>query len=180
MPVDIVLANEVRVRREGEWLCRGVPFPQGTLRDTAPLRLRDEAGREVPLDTEALARWPDGSVRWALLQFPVTFEGHGRKTYALGWEGAPGRREEGPRIALTKSATDWEVDNGWMRFRLPMRGRAFITELRRGEEAYVREVRAEVVDDRGTVFVSELAGGPEVEHLTGKMLGMMDCDDSVA
>ncbi len=170
MSVEITLRNEIRVRREGEWICRGTPFPQGTLRDAGALRLRDEQGNETPLAVETLARWPDDSVKWALLQFPVHFEGYGRKAYSLGWGDASDRRDAGPRIALTKAATGWEVDNGLIRFTLPSSGQAFIVGLGRGDEAHIREVRAEIVDEAGTTFVSELTGAPEVEHLTGKML----------
>ena len=45
MAVDITLANEIRVPRRGEWLCRGLPFPEGSLTDSARLTLKDETGR---------------------------------------------------------------------------------------------------------------------------------------
>ena len=73
MSVDITLTNEIRVPRSREWLCRGLPFPQETLNDVEALRVRDEGGRELPLGTKELARWPDGSLKWVLLQFPVSF-----------------------------------------------------------------------------------------------------------
>lgn len=44
MPVDVTLANQIRVQRQREWLCRGLPFPQGMVADVGGLRLRDEAG----------------------------------------------------------------------------------------------------------------------------------------
>src|SRR5438067_11525258 len=50
---------------------RGVPFPRGLLTDPAAVALFDDAGREVFVQTQALARWPDGSVRWLLLHFPI-------------------------------------------------------------------------------------------------------------
>lgn len=46
----------------------GLPFGRGELRDAAQVRLRDGAN-ELPLQTEVLARWPDGSVKWLLLDF---------------------------------------------------------------------------------------------------------------
>jgi len=45
----------------------GVPFPKGALGPENHVRLLDAAGREVPLQTEALARWEDGSVKWLLV-----------------------------------------------------------------------------------------------------------------
>ena len=50
----------------------GVPWPAGALQAPDALRLLDAAGKELPLQTEVLSRWPDGSVKWALLDFQAT------------------------------------------------------------------------------------------------------------
>jgi hypothetical protein len=47
----------------------GIPFGRGDLADPAAVRLTDAVSREVPLQAEVLARWPDGSVKWLLLDF---------------------------------------------------------------------------------------------------------------
>jgi len=49
----------------------GVPLAQGELRSDRRTALYDAEGQEVPLQTEVLSRWPDGSVRWLLLDFQV-------------------------------------------------------------------------------------------------------------
>lgn len=44
----------------------GVPFPRGLVRQEQQIRLRDEAGQEVPSQVRILSRWPEeGSVQWA-------------------------------------------------------------------------------------------------------------------
>ena len=55
--------------RRGEPVTLGVPLPRGAVSETPALRLADDAGRLVPLQAQALDRWPDGSVRWGLLDF---------------------------------------------------------------------------------------------------------------
>lgn len=47
--------------------CGGIPLPRGSVRDTSRLRVVDPSGREVPAQVRRLAVWPDGSVKWALL-----------------------------------------------------------------------------------------------------------------
>jgi hypothetical protein len=47
----------------------GLPFPQGTVMDHSILVLLDESEKEVVLQTQILARWPDRSVQWLLLDF---------------------------------------------------------------------------------------------------------------
>jgi hypothetical protein len=47
----------------------GVPFPKGALGSADRVRLLDAKDASVPLDAIATGRWPDGSVKWLLLDF---------------------------------------------------------------------------------------------------------------
>jgi hypothetical protein len=47
----------------------GVPWPRGALTVSEPLRLLDGEQRPAPLQTQPLAFWSDGSVKWLLLDF---------------------------------------------------------------------------------------------------------------
>ena len=170
MAVDITLANEIRVPRRGEWLCRGLPFPEGSLTDAARLTLKDETGQVLPLASEVLARWPDGSLKWALLQFPVHFDRNGRKHYALTWAEDSREPDTGPGIAVSETEEGIEVDNGVLRFVLPASGKAFLIGCRRKDRACIRTVSAQIEDESGVVYSSRLEGEPRIERSTGKML----------
>jgi exo-rhamnogalacturonan lyase-like protein len=61
--------------RVGEPVTLGVPFPRGSLSDVGRLRLQNADGSDVPLQTRTLARWPDASVQWALLDFQANVAG---------------------------------------------------------------------------------------------------------
>ena len=50
----------------------GVPLAEGTVPSGANLELLDCAGRTVPLQTQVLGTWDDGSARWVLLDFLVS------------------------------------------------------------------------------------------------------------
>ena len=170
MAVDIELKNELRVRRTREWLCRGVPFPQGALTDVTALRLRNEAGDVVPLTVEKSGCWPDGSVQWALLQFPISFEGSGSRTWSLNWAGDEDTVDDVTAICLTRSESHWEVDNGCVRFELPLSGQALLASLVRADQTVLSEVRAEIQDASGALFIGELTSEPVIEHQTNAML----------
>ena len=45
----------------------GVPLPAGRVKTGDEVTLRDGSGRIVPVQTSVLNRWPDGSVRWLLV-----------------------------------------------------------------------------------------------------------------
>jgi len=62
-----------------------VPFAKGVLAGDAPLTVYDAGDRALPTQASVLAKWNDGSVRWALLRFnshldipkwSETFHGH--------------------------------------------------------------------------------------------------------
>lgn len=50
----------------------GAPFPEGALKDLGGLVLERPDGKAVPFQPAITGRWPDGSVRWALLDFSAT------------------------------------------------------------------------------------------------------------
>lgn len=54
--------------RVGEPVTVGVPFPQGLHVDAKRIGVSGRSGL-VPVQVEPLERWPDGSIRWALLDF---------------------------------------------------------------------------------------------------------------
>ncbi len=70
--LEVRLALEPSDVPRANWpVTSGVPFAQGALLEAAHLTLVDDAGRPVPPQTDILARWPDGSVRWLLVDFQV-------------------------------------------------------------------------------------------------------------
>src|SRR4051812_20658133 len=56
-------------RQSAEPITLGVPFARGLCANEAELRLLDDAGRATALQTQVLDRWPDGSIRWVLVDF---------------------------------------------------------------------------------------------------------------
>jgi hypothetical protein len=69
--VNLTVEEPSGVVRTGWPVTSGVPFAQGTLADAEAVGLFGPNGRELPLQTEVLAKWPDGSIRWLLLDFQV-------------------------------------------------------------------------------------------------------------
>jgi len=66
----------------------GVPFPRGMVADAGAIVLRDATGNRVPLQRRVLDRWPDGSVRWLLLDF-IAPRAANRFHIAIGAPDAP-------------------------------------------------------------------------------------------
>ena len=56
----------------------GIPLPRGIVFEPAELSLVEEKNRPHPLQVQALTRWFDGSVKWALLDFQASVEAYER------------------------------------------------------------------------------------------------------
>jgi hypothetical protein len=146
----------------------GVPFPRGLLADPAQLALVNPEGRELPLQTRPLARWPDGSVKWLLLDF-VTPGGYGWSLQTV-----PGRTA-GPsssRLAVSEEAGGPVVKTGVAEFCIEKRilrpfSRVWCGDrlafdqadkqcglaltIRRGQSGWIPGLRRAVVESAGPV-----------------------------
>jgi hypothetical protein len=149
--VILRLANASGIARSAEPVVIGVPLPPGTYPSGTQVHLVDDTGREVPCDFTPLDRWPDGSVRWALLSFRAECAG-ASVTYRL----APGAAGELHGTNLTVANRDGicTVDTGAIR-----------VELREGGSWPVAAVTG-----AGGTILDVPASGLELEGQDGRQL----------
>ncbi len=76
--VPLQVRNPAGVALEAEPVTTGVPFPEGALASGENVRLLDDAGEELPLQVTVTGEYPDGSVRWLLLDFQADLLAEGR------------------------------------------------------------------------------------------------------
>ncbi len=50
----------------------GVPFPAGLAMSESDITLQDDCGNATTVQARVVERWPDGSIRWALVDFLLT------------------------------------------------------------------------------------------------------------
>lgn len=134
----------------------GIPWPRGKLLDAQKLVLRDASGKAVRLQSRALDRWPDGSVRWVLLDW-IAEANAGPYRVAVGGpvavEGPAVKVEAGPDwVKVDTGAAQFEIDKGFQ-FRWLADGRA---------SEFDSDINAEL-------FVAETPPGtgylPQIEHV---------------
>ncbi len=99
----------------------GVPFPRGELGSDAHIRLLDTSGAETALQTRVLARWPDGSVKWALLDFLPN-----SKTYAIEYGAGISREPRASNLRVSETAGGIEVQTGAIAFRMSKHSFGFL------------------------------------------------------
>ena len=89
-----------------DWPMRvGVPFARGALPPGAGITLSDALGRRLDTQTKVMGTWPDGSVRWLLVDFQSDVVGGGHGFLTLDRSGDPvrepfmaGRRGDGVAV----------------------------------------------------------------------------------
>lgn len=129
--MSVSLANGITLRvgspgspspaqRHHEPVTCGIPWPRGSLAEGSLLELHDADGMLVPLQTRVLDRWPDGSVRWLLLDWQASVPVEGDARYRLV-RPATHTSAQGPATGALKAvecAGGVEIDSGAVRFRL--------------------------------------------------------------
>jgi hypothetical protein len=91
--VPITVEEPSGVDRTGWPVTSGIPLARGALTDANRSALFSGEDQEVPLQTEVLARWPDGSIRWLLLDFQVDLAAGQKESFTLRY-GPEVRRSE--------------------------------------------------------------------------------------
>ena len=66
-PISAQVEEPACVARQNYPVTHGCPFPQGHLFDTQHVRIVNGERVEIPVQSRILASWPDGSVKWLLL-----------------------------------------------------------------------------------------------------------------
>jgi hypothetical protein len=97
----------------------GVALPPGALMPGEPARLVDAAGKQLPLQTEPRALWPDGSVKWLGLTFLATVGANEKPQLHLE---VGAQVQTPPRPAPNLARTQGEgivVNTGALTFELP-------------------------------------------------------------
>jgi len=80
--IPLTVTNREAVARPGEPVTSGVPFAQGAVTLIGHLRLL-RGGVEIPAQFQVTARWPDGSIRWALFDCQLDLPASGQVALTL-------------------------------------------------------------------------------------------------
>ena len=107
----IIILEHGGIARDCEPLTVGIPVPKGILMDTVGLVLLDPERGLLPLQSQPLAHWQDGSVKWILLDFQVWISAGATKELLLQHKET--RQENlSPQLIINERATELIIDSG--------------------------------------------------------------------
>jgi hypothetical protein len=148
--------------RTREPITVGVPFPKGTLTSELQLSLH-RSDATCPLQARALDRWPDGSIRWLLVDFQADADGESAGApYSLSVNGAS-RAARAPAPACTTSVTGTPphvvtVDTGAAVFEFRSGGAFPFSEVfADGAPLLNREISGLRIEHQGRAFRSAIS-----------------------
>lgn len=130
----------------------GVPLPKGTWHNVDRATLRARNGRLIFCQTEPLARWSDGTIRWLLLDFVISGDDTGSAQLELdpgSAECAP--RENDPGVQVSTQDDVFIVDTGTVRFHVNRQKIRPMVQVRAAAalKQTLAEMKVVLVDSRG-------------------------------
>jgi hypothetical protein len=121
LSLPMVIQEHSGIARIGEPVTVGVPFKKGLVQEPGQFRLLDHHGEERPLQIRILHRWPDGTIKWALLDCLVNIPAHSTTEYCLT-HGRPTREaSSNNRIDIHETSDAVVVDTGAAVFHISRR-----------------------------------------------------------
>jgi len=115
--VPLTVWEGLGIARDAWPVSVGVPFPHNVVPDVSWLSLERE-GKEVPFQGESLVLWPNGSVKWMLLDFAADIRSNGKEAYHLRVLPWPKGKKKRTRRGLKERKGVLQLEEGETPFRL--------------------------------------------------------------
>jgi len=155
--VELRILNDGRELPPGYPLTSGVPFPQGALDGVEHLRLLAN-GEELPLQARPLVRWPDGSIKVALLDTAAPGDAD---VLTLEYGRDVSRSDVADPVSVTRDGDELTVSAGGLEAAFDLRESGLFTALYRDGEVITdpeRPARITIVGEGGEY---DTLGAPE-------------------
>lgn len=152
-PIVITVATDPSAppfERHGEPVTIGVACPRGAVSRAERWGLTDQRGRAVPVQTTALDRWADGSVRWLLAEFHADVLPDSPSYYALAPDETP--EPESPSITIEHAGEILRVNTGAATIDVPRSGAGFFSAATVDEASLLQSTSINAEDHRGTRY----------------------------
>ncbi len=112
MSLPLLIEERQGLARWHEPVTVGLPLPQGAGRHLEALLLCDQKGEPCPCQSQVLARWCDGSLRWVLLDFQANVGAHESVNYHLHLTTAPTVMAHTTPLTVHQAADGIQINTG--------------------------------------------------------------------
>jgi hypothetical protein len=160
--IPLHLQNAADAPRVNWPVTAGVPLAQGVLQDEKHVRLRDETNRELPLQTRALSRWEDGSIKWLLLDFQANLAPRQSVDYQLETGTASNVKTDSP-LKISQNAERIFVDTGALRFAISKKRMGLLASAQIKTQLNGKSVWQDIITENSDDVFASLEHNPPGE-----------------
>jgi exo-rhamnogalacturonan lyase-like protein len=134
LKTTLTVAETTGTNRRAGTVTSGIPFEKGVLKDTGRLVVSTN-GTDIPAQFSILARWPDGSVRWALVDCLVDVPAGKKVALTLRDKG----KNPAPRspVSVKEEKDRVILSTGPMTVTLDRKGRGLLSSIQVNGKAVV-------------------------------------------
>lgn len=148
---SITIQEHAGINREIEPVTIGIPFTTGTLTPSMKVALVDPQGKELPATLTPTGYWPDGSLRWGLLDFQISMIAHSFTELALHVIQLGNSR--GQNIQISETDDELTINTGTSIFKLDKRYFNPFLSL----STAARNQAVELIDTDGLAYIAKAA-----------------------
>ena len=166
--VALTIREPAGLDRHAEPVTSGVPLPEGAVPDSTRLVLVNADGQPVPCQAVVQSRWPDGSAKWALLDFQATIASNAVARYTLSANGPHAAPEsDHPVTIVQETDTALVLDNGRLNLTFDKTRPGLIHAITLDGEPLVnsdRPVGTTLVNEDNVIYYASKPDRFEIEH----------------
>lgn len=157
MIIPIFIRETSGIERAREPVAVGVPFSRGQVLDVNLLRIRNGEGEIIPLQVKILGRWPDLSVKWALLEFIASMKANATVKCEVT-SGNPIQNGDVEGIKLLQNSDNIQIDTGVALFILDTKRFSPFYEVHFGGSKIHRssDCRVRLLDTKGLEYEPQI------------------------
>ncbi len=170
---SFTITETTGVSRNNEPIRIGIPFPKGSVNQLGSIQLFQDALPQV-FHVEQTAAWPDGSVKWCLIDFFCSIDANQFKEYRIAF--ADNTTTQGELCLLVeKIEHGYKVDTGTAEFQIIKDPNALLRVLSIKEDQLPNTVCAKLIllDETGNsvpVVIDEIKNTHSDNRLTRKLI----------
>jgi hypothetical protein len=127
LEVRLTVNETAGAERKGGTVTSGVPLPRGAVKDPAKLSV-SAAGKKIPAQFGVLARWPDGSLRWVLLNCRADVPAKGKTALVLSDSG--GNPAPPKAVGVTDGDAELKISTGPLEMVVDKKGSGLIRSIK--------------------------------------------------
>ena len=180
-PIHLEVRVNGRLGRRTWPVTRGVPLPDGAIGDPGQLALFDAGGSSIPAQLRPLARWPDGSIKWVLLDFGADVADRECSVYNLA-EHSGGTAATDEAIEVTEADDTVRVCTGPLSFTVSRKAAGLFEQVQLGRRrGGTFEPVVDLAGDTGAEFWARIREGEAGGGTQRRIYGMgSECRASLA